>query len=625
MSSMRPEGLLATPSLKPPERGAFNTRPKNINNWISELPLGDTGECARIIYTTLRDSNQLDISKQARYYLLGKISDPLANILSTLKKHYLHETLPLSDKNQSIAELSIELNAEMAMGYKIIIDQTWGNPLSFLKKQKTRTAIHRAIFYLNNVLLTAYEIYSDHPANVWLQIHQLYLYAEENQLEKTAVKNFGSAHIPKCSIRDLYKQILLIGLLSPYRFKQSIVEHIYTHLRIWSQHCRVLLPESYSDVHNQVQIRLNTDFAPSFFNSTEPSNPTHSRWLETTRLVQLLSQHLSENKPIPDLPMDSVYLMALTWSGKTRRSFSRTTTNSTLTITIGLSATHHLITQILRLNPDIEKEGICKSITQIIFDANTPIDAQSYLLDPNMEMPAEFAGPLIFGANSVNEFVPDVWDQNYASKTIGYDYNLRLWLEQKDKENKTFDMEYELVNCNNINESADGYCLIGYMDSSLKKQKVQIGELVGMRDATNFDEDESMLNIGVIRRMKNTSKGLELGIQKLAPCAQVVAICRFMNTDIEPDYSRALILPELKTINQTATLLTKNSYKTGDQLTINKHGYKTRIKLSKLIQTTGVFSQFEFNKVESLGFDKPKPLSIDLDSENEFDNIWQLI
>ncbi|MDH5325028.1 MAG: hypothetical protein OEZ68_17065 [Gammaproteobacteria bacterium] len=619
---MRPEGLLATPSLKPVSEGMFNTRPKHLDAWLTSLPLGDTGECARMIYNALCECNQTDISKKTRLHLLEKICEPVENILGTLKKHYLHETLPLSEKNRHMAQLAIELNAEMATGYKIIIDQTWGTPLSLLIKGRTRLAIHRAIHYLSGTLLTAYEVYSELPSSTWLQLHQLYLYAEENALEKSKIRNVGSCHKPKSTIRDLYKRILLIGLLSPYRFRQSIVDLLYARLENWGPLCRILPPDGQSELLNQVQIRLNTDFAPSFFNSKEPSNPTHSRWLDTTDLVQMLSEHLAERSTALELPLDLVYLIALTWSGKSRRGFNRTATNSTLTITLGLNATHHLIKEILRLNPELETSGMCKSVTAAIFDTNTVIDSQSEQKDPKLEDPAEFAAPLIYGASSVNEFAPDVWDNDYASKTIGYDYNLRLWLEQKDKAKQT--LAYEAINFNNINESAGGYCLIGYMDNTLKTQKVQIGELVGIRDAIHADtDDESMLNLGVIRRMKNTSRGLELGIQKLAPCAQVVAICRFMKAEIEPAYSPALVLPELPRIEQPITLLTKHSLKTGDHLTMNKHGYKTHIKLSRLIETTGVFSQFEFETIEVLGFDKPKPLSTETDKD--FDSIWQLI
>lgn len=624
MPSMRPEGLLATPSLKP-AKGDFDTRPKSVDKWIAELPLGDTGECARMIYMALCECNQLEISKPARFHLLEKINKPLTNVLSTLKKHYLHETLPLSEKNQSFAMLAIELNAEMAMGFKIIIDQTWGAPLSFLNKKRTTIAIHRAIYYLNNVLMAAYEVYSDNPANIWLQIHQLYLYAEENQLENKSIRTIEStAQAPKSPIRDLYKRILLIGLLSPYRFKQSIVETIYNHLENWSKLCRILPPEGFSETENQVQIRLNTDFAPNFFNSNEPSNPTHSRWLDTTQLVNFLGQKISDNNPVQELSLDMVYLMVLSWSGKSRRNFSRTATNSTLAITIGLNATHRLISHILQLNPELETHGICQPVTQVIFDAQANLQDQIQLRDPKLETPAEFSNPQIYGASSVNEFAPDIWDQNYPNKSIGYDYNLRLWLEKKDKEKHTLGIGYEAVDCSNVNESAGGYCLIGYVDTTFKAQKVQIGELIGIRDAMHSDTDqENMLNLGVIRRMKNTEKGLELGIQKLAPCAQVVAICRFMKPEIEPAYTPALVLPELKTIDQPITLLTKNSFKPGDHVTMNKHGYKIHIKLTKLIQTTGVFSQFEYEIVEVLGFDEPKPLATEPDPD--FNNVWQLI
>jgi len=86
--------------------------------------MANIGECARQIYTTLREMNRLIISPQDRFKSLEFLRPPLFVITETLKKHYIRQNLPLSPKNQKIAELAIQLNAELAMGYKSVIEDT---------------------------------------------------------------------------------------------------------------------------------------------------------------------------------------------------------------------------------------------------------------------------------------------------------------------------------------------------------------------------------------------------------------------------------------------------------------------------------------------------------------------
>ncbi|WP_455206111.1 hypothetical protein [Kaarinaea lacus] len=630
MSNVRPKGLLGIPELRKPHKGSFNPRPKQVDAWLADLPLADTGECARRIYTVLKETNGLQFSYSGRLHVLNALAAPTANILKTLKRHYANQAQPLTAKNRKIAELAIALNGEIATGYKIIIEDFWTSKLSFLNRRAAAEVIHHALYYMNQVLLTAYQIYIDHPATTWMQIHQLYLYAEENNLHEMVVKNKElPENMPACSIRDLYKQIVLLGIISPYRLRQNIIEQVYDALLDWSKHCLVLPPEKFSADANHIKIRLNSDATPGFFNNNETTNRVHTRVIDTSALVHMLSESILHPANLQNavknftLPEDIIKLIVLSWSGKSKRSFSRTPASNTLTITLGLSATHHLVNELLRLNPELQLNGYCGSASAAIFDVELSIDELAALESPDMDLPAEFEQPLIFGAANVKDFANDVWSNDYGSKTIGYDYNLRLWYEQKEKQLKQKHPEYQPVDCNNINESAGGYCLLGYLDATDKSPKVQIGELVGVRDT--ITSDGNVVGIGTVRRLKNTNNGMELGIQKLASCAEAVAINRYKGNISDAQHLRGLVLPEIKSINQPVSLLTHYIFKVNDELIVNKYGYKTRVKLTKLIESTGVYSQFEFAIVKTIGFAHQNETGKTLNEGEEFENVWTLI
>ncbi|WP_455210642.1 hypothetical protein [Kaarinaea lacus] len=628
MSKARPKGLLGIPQLQTPDKGAFNTRPKYVDQWLGELPLADTGECGRLIFNTLKEVNQLDIPKKERLYLLSALTAPSLNILRVLKRHYVEHTLPLSAKNKSVAELSIALTAEIAMGYKILIEQSWTSNISILSRRSVAETIHLAIYYLSQMLLTAYQIYIEHPANTWMHIHQLFLFAEENNIHRLLIKH-RELHdtLPDCSIRDLYKRIVLLGLISPYRLRQKTMDQLYDLLQEWSRYCRVLPPDQYNEDSHQIKIRLNSDQTPGFFVESDSTNRIHTRVIDTSALVHMLSENILHNSTpggnaqANGLPEDVLRLVVLTWSGRSKRVFSRNRTNNTLTITLGLSASHQLISEQLRLNPELQLKGYCSSATNAVFDSNISEEHLSQLTEPEMDVPAEFNQPLVLSSVTSKEMSSDVWDPDHASKTIGYDYNIRLWYEQKEKERNKEAYVAEPYNCSNVNESAGGYCLVGQMETANSTAKVQIGELVGIRDTVNSDGNG--VEIGVVRRIKNADKGLELGVQKLSPCAEVVAVCKYSLSQLQDKYTRALVLPAIKSINRPVTLLTHTIHKVNDQLIVNKYGYCTHVKLAKLIECTGVYCQFEFAIIKILGFDHE--LGSDSKTPEELDSMWTLL
>lgn len=630
MSNTRPKGLLGIPHLHAPNKNSFNTRPKQVDLWLNDLPLADTGECGRMIFNTLREVNQLDISKKERLNLLSTLTGPTLNILRVLKRHYVEHPLPLAPRNKSIAELAIALAAEMATGYKIIVEQSWSTGLSFFSKSIVTQTIYLAIYYLSHMLLTSFEIYMNHPANTWMHIHQLYLFAEENNIHKQPVK-IRDLHgsLPECSIRDLYKQIVLLGLVSPYRLRQKVMEQLYESLLQWSEYSRVLPAENAytGEVAHQIRIRLNSDETPGIFVETHTTNRIHTRIIDTSSLVHMLSDNILHHN-FPDEAQDPnglseevLRLVVLTWSGHSKRIHNRNLANNTLMVSLGLSTIHQLISEQLRINPELQLKGFCTSATHAIFDANISEEQLLQLKEPQMDTPAEFDRPMFLGSHTVKEPTTDVWDPYHASKTIGYDYNIRLWYEQKEKERNKDTHVAESYNCSNVNESDGGYCLVGQMESAKTTAKVQVGEIIGIQDTIN--SDGSIVEIGVVRRIKNGDKGLELGIQKLSPCAEAVAVCKYSMLKREERYTRALVLPALSSINRPVTLLTQSSHKLNDQLIVNKYGYCTHIKLVKLVECTGVYCQYEFAIINILGFEEDKPR--EERSTAEYDTMWTLI
>ena len=612
------EGLLNIPEQSRPMSGSFDTKPRQVEAWVAELPMANTGESARRIFGALKEVNRLEISASDRFKVMEIFRTPVFQITSILKKHYASQNLPLSPKNQKIAELAIQLYSEMAIGYKAVIEDRLESTFSKLSSKTLTQSIHRTVQYLSNVLLCSYQIYIQHPEHIWLQIHRLYLHAEENQLQDSSVKNNIQTETPsESTISDIYKQTVLLALAGPYRFRQQITEAIYSNLETIVSVCNILPFNETQEANYGFVINLNSDAAPGYFRDDGTANPAFHRVIDTSELTNLLAQPLPQNENSPASIPDSVRKQLIqTWQGKSHREFSRTTKSNETAITLGLSATHHYIDEVVR---PLLKDNTqpCPTATKSIQQENPQsVSAQEGI---EIDESANYTSTPIFGISNLDDHTPNVWDPDFTYRANNPSFSLTAKNEDDIQKKEGL---YSPLACKGINESAAGYCLLGNLTYGKDSQKVQVGELVGIKD--NNDLDSTQLSIGVIRRIKNWNNGLELGIQKLAPCADAIATTAVAKESQPEKYQRSLVLPDLPGINQQATLITHAWHQVGDKLMANVHGHFSQIKLTKQLESTGVFNQFEFSMVENKEPESSKKSGF-INSEDEFDAVWNLI
>ncbi len=617
MRGNTPEGLLNIPEQSKPISGSFDTKPRHVEAWVAALPMANTGESARRIFNALKEVNRLKISAHDRFKVMEIFRTPVFHITGVLKKHYVSQNLPLSPKNQKIAELAIQLYSEMAIGYKSVIEDKLDSTFSKLSSKTLTQSIHRTIQYLSNILLCSYQIYIQHPEHIWLQIHRLYLYAEENQLQNAPVKNNIKTEIAgESTISDVYKQTLLLALAGPYRLRQQVTEAVSITLESIASVCKILPLSGSQEAGYGFIINLNSDAAPGYFRDDGTANPAFHRVIDTSELTNLLEQPLptAEHSPI-SIPENVRKQLIQTWSGNSHRAFSRTTKSNETAITLGLSATHHYIDEVVRplLKDDTQP---CPTATESIQPENLQADSTE---NTELDEAANYTSTPVFGISNLDDHTPDVWDPDFTYRANNPTFSLSTTNEDSLEKKAAL---YSPLSCKGINESAAGYCLLGSLTYGKASQKVQVGELVGIRD--NIDTNNTQLSIGVIRRIKNWNNGLELGIQKLAPCADAIATTAIPKDNQPEKYQRSLVLPDLPGINQQATLITHVWHRIGDELIANVHGQLSRIKLTKQLESTGVFNQFEFSMIENDG-EKLKEKSGFITSEDEFDAVWKLI
>jgi len=123
---------------------------------------------------------------------------------------------------------------------------------------------------------------------------------------------------------------------------------------------------------------------------------------------------------------------------------------------------------------------------------------------------------------------------------------------------------------------------------------VQTGDFLAMRDA-----NDPRWCVAIIRWIRLDAEGTTMGIELLAPRAIPVAI-RVLNKRGGPsDYARGFLLPELKLINQPATLITPlMPFQSGQKIHIQRQGVQATAQLTQSVLRTESFNQFSFRMLD---------------------------
>ena len=628
-----PIGVLRIPEQQDAGLSGFDSRPRHIEQWINGLPRADIGEMARLVFNGLHELNRVKVPDSDRFRIAEMFREPVHYLAMTLKKHYIGLPFPLARKKQRVALLARELQAEMAITYKIVIDTRLANGVSRHDNKTLSQSIHRAIYYLSQVLLRCYQIYIPPPHNVWREIHRLYLYAQESGLQDSVIKNQIGEHSFDSTIASLYKQVVLLAQAGPYRLRQSEIETINTMLVDWERHAdinEIIDPEQQTGM---CSLNLNGDEPPGYLALCSDLNINFCRVLDTAALIEVLGQHIVAGIPVQapgalgranKLSVELLRRLVLTWGGMAKRNFSRAAKNSNILVTLGLGALHYFIQDALQH----ETQNRIPNGN----DAKSPGGAAAQPPEPSLNLvPLDSAlGDGTVGKHAAPKsrlISKPVFGVTHLVSNKNDPWNPVTRLQASNDEGKpgaagsgTAQPHYDFHACTTLNESDGGFCLVwlpveGSNNAGLS---ALVGELIGMQeiDATN----KSRWSVGVVRWMKSRDgKQLELGIQKLAPYA-IAAVVRKERGGKTREFQRALVLPEVKTDNQPVTLITPNVYDGRDTLALAIDNDKKTIQLTKVLETTGAFAHFQFKDLK-----KPERTR---SPENEdepkwnFDNIW---
>lgn len=572
-----------------------------MQQWLAGLPKANLGEMARQLYQALVEINQLRVPPQTRVQLLELLRPEVHYVCSHLERHYLNQPIVLDERARKVAGLCQALQNHLAIGYKLIVVHAVAQPERD-RQQVLTAALQRAVHSLAALLVRATQLYSPAPASLWLELHQLYQLAEQNGLQRVAVRDPLAQHGQSLSAEQCYLAALLLGCARCNQMRQQSIAQLSKALEAWSQLVTLQPAQASSSLF---VFSAQSDSTPRYRSLFARDALPGMLGIDTSRLVAAIAEHLrlpAEYRERSALPAvagigdDLLQQLSAAWGDISERTFQRTPASGTLHLCIGMTALHYQLAGQRPFNAVLERH---ESPNCAIFKANNgaadiwanAFDAQGAGSDdllPNEHI--EFVRPVRVGAAPPVEHarVPDA---------------------------------YPVFEVQLVNHSPGGYCLAWPADVPAQ---LQAGELLGLRD-----HNTNGWSVAVVRWIRQVrGGGTQMGVELIAPQAQPCGLRLVRKGEQGSEYLRALLLPEIAAIAQPATLIAPRlPFQQGHKVLINQNGEEQRAVLDRRQSHTGNYNQFEYRVIGQLPAERETLVTgwgmQGIGGAADFDSLWK--
>jgi hypothetical protein len=571
----------------------FECEETAVANWVAALPMANLGQSTKQLYQALVELNQVRLLPQQRLLLLDQLRTPVYFVTRALEKYYLNQAITLPEQASKVVDLCHTLHQTLATGYTVVAAHTVslgkrsgvGNPAELVAQ-----AIHRATTDHSVNMVRHFQLYEPIDSSVWHRLHQLYLLAKQHKIldQKVLDKECGL-----CTVGESYIRALLLGCGKPNQLRQEDFKQLLSPLTQWSALCTL------SSANNNSLFVINPtgDNHPVYRSLFESALTDEWLSLDTMALVEHLHTLEQQADPksttLPDgdgtIPRDLIQHLHSAWSSMAERSFIRIDTSDELELCIGLSSTHHFLSDELSFDAFVAEHG-AKTLT---------------VQQDNPFLPT----------TSHQARKKDVWDSPYENNLGQTDIpreSIEYNIQKHQSEDTSAKGKYHSQRVSMVNSSAHGYCVQWPTEVSVQ---IKTGEVAAVKDSNSHN-----WNIAVIRWVGQEEGGFQLGLELLSPSAAPYGARIIQKTGGPADYMRVMVLPEIIPINQPITLLTPRvPFRENQKLELNQHGKKVQVRLGKRLNTSGNYNQFEFKKVSGV------LTSSDPDSaggKNDFDSLW---
>lgn len=555
-----------------------------LADWVAALPMANTAQAAEHLDQATSEVSRLQCSAAERFAMLEHLRPPLHYISTRLDRAALNN----STDSDSIAQAAQNLEAMLTTGYKAVVRDALPQWSKRGGKNELPKAIHRAMSDMSRVMLRTFQLYVTPPNQMWQELNQLYFLAEQLKLQDTKVEDTENHNATNSRIIDAYLRPVLLSLCKPNQLRYENLTRIFNALEQWTS--LVSIAPNSGDCLFSVDLAI--DQGPVFSNMLKKAK--QPRGISIDVLVYELEAYLKEidsKVPVPDYitePLLSHLVSA--WGSITERSFRRLETSGSIAVAVGLRTAHYFI------SGGVEFADQVKSSDTMLKREINPFGDRDIEIGYGNRADVWESAQDVGGKIPINPNIIDPERILYESKS------------GKGAANQNSDSKFQIYSTQAVDTSPGGYC-VRWLDAIPSNLKT--GEIVAMRDAS-----DPRWCVAVVRWIRQDQQGTTMGIELLAPRAIPVATRVIQKKGGPTDYTRAFLLPELKPINQPATLITPSvPFATDQKIHIQRQGVQTTAQLGIRVLSTESFNQFTFRMLD--GYLENAQINLNIQSLSE--------
>ncbi len=538
---------VSIPRLRGNRLRTSEVRPRRVEEWLESLPRADARECAHLLYQALYAQNRIALESKNRLVLMELYRQPVSLTVDTLQQTYRMTSFPLSERERELVDFVRQLLTELGNGYKIVANDLLREGKKRSHHSELVTSIQRAIHFLGRALLNSYQAYVAAPAGAWREIHQLYQYAEINDLlnypvavEDTVTQD-GLA-----TVSETYERLLIVSAANPYGLLQGECVRLYDSIPLWEGEAEISAAPPMTETAARFVIDLHSDIPPVPVDKTSARTSS-----ETLRFVNLIEVVRDIHRMLKGLEKDS-----------TQRAVQSVVPGVNPAYTEMLRRVGRVLggVKTRRQSHRTPREGgipICRGVNAIHYYANgeqtIPVHSPAAAATTN----PEHAGNDETAPGDAAQ--PSPWRVSEAHP--------------------------RLHACKSKDESATGIRLFVTDGSDLQ---IRVGDVIGLQHPT-----PERWRAGVVRWIRSASNEvMEMGVQLLGPDLVPVKVIRRLDA-ATTEYAPGLLVPANRALKQPESLLLRRGlYEPGVSLFFDDGSTEpTAVTPLGVLERSGSFDQ----------------------------------
>lgn len=204
----------------------------SCTQWLAQLQLTNLQLAHSQLLTQINELNRFPMRGLERLNTLERLRETVGYVQDDYAKKLISKPLPLNESELMVFVAIVQLWQALVLGYQRCLQ-------AYIAGDK-QLAKHGALLCQRCLLYSGLEIFEhlrtgyEFNAKLWHQLHDLYAFAEEQQLHKTEVADPLSTIQPRSSCHGVYVKTLLACYARPAELTRTQLQLLDRWLTLWS-------------------------------------------------------------------------------------------------------------------------------------------------------------------------------------------------------------------------------------------------------------------------------------------------------------------------------------------------------------------------------------------------------